>query len=169
MRRLLTVLITLLGFTLLAAPPVSAAASVQTENRASGSAAVAEILTQENTRLSTEAVRENIALGYDVASDDAVAARATTRFGPRSVGAAENVRGIVNGNLNKVGSSRLKDLGIDAEAVKRDLVGSAGGRFNLSVDGAGNVFLTPVKRGAGEPVPSFSTLDELSQMFPMGR
>ena len=76
MRRLLTVLITLLGFTLLAAPPVSAAASVQTENRASGSAAVAEILTQENTRLSTEAVRENIALGYDVASDDAVAARA---------------------------------------------------------------------------------------------
>lgn len=48
------------------------------EYRASGSAAVPDNLIEIEPRLSEEAVRENAGLGYDIASDDAVAARATT-------------------------------------------------------------------------------------------
>ena len=74
MRRLLPVLIALLGFTLLAAYPASAA-SLHAEKVASWSATNPNNVVSTEARLSDEAVRENIALGYDVASDDAVAAR----------------------------------------------------------------------------------------------
>jgi hypothetical protein len=89
------------------------------------------------------------------------------RFGPRSVGSAENTRAVVSGNLNKLKDSRLKMLGIDAEAVKKDILGRAGGKFNLSVDDTGSVFLTPVRPGAAPPVPTLSTLDQLAAEFPL--
>ncbi|MCU0972474.1 MAG: hypothetical protein MUF80_00715 [Burkholderiales bacterium] len=75
MRRLAAILALVLGLTLLAAPPVSAAVAAHAENRASGSAAGLTTLIEIDTRLSEEAVRENAGLAYDLASDDAVAAR----------------------------------------------------------------------------------------------
>jgi hypothetical protein len=74
MRRILTALALLLGLTLLAAHPASVVAAASTENRASGSAAVAEQRVGNDMRLSEEAVRENPSLRYDLASDSPVAA-----------------------------------------------------------------------------------------------
>jgi hypothetical protein len=75
MRRLAAILALVLGLTLLAAPPASATVTVPAENRASGSAAGLTTLIGIEAPLSEEAVRENAGLGYDIASDDAVAAR----------------------------------------------------------------------------------------------
>jgi hypothetical protein len=74
MLRLLRPLTTLLGLVLLTANAASALALASAENRASGSAAVAEHLVGQNTRLSEEATRENLTLRYDLASDSPVAA-----------------------------------------------------------------------------------------------
>lgn len=76
MRRLAAILALVLGLTLLAAPPASVAVAAHAENRASGSAAGLTTLIGIEARLSEEAVRENVGLAYDLASDDAVAARA---------------------------------------------------------------------------------------------
>jgi len=73
MRHLAIILSLVLGFTLLAAHPASAAVAASLENRASGSAAVADTRVSQNTRLSEEAVRENLTLRYDLASDSPVA------------------------------------------------------------------------------------------------
>jgi hypothetical protein len=74
MLRLLRTLIGLLGLALLTTQGASAAASASAENRASGSAAVAEQRVGNDTRLSEEAVRKNLGLRYDFASDSPVAA-----------------------------------------------------------------------------------------------
>jgi hypothetical protein len=58
--RLLRSLTTLLGFALLTANAASVLALASAENRASGSEAVADNLVGKNTRLSKDAVRENI-------------------------------------------------------------------------------------------------------------
>jgi guanyl-specific ribonuclease Sa len=79
MRRLASILALVLGLTLLAAPPASVAVAAHAENRASGSAAGLTTLIGIEPRLSEEAVRENAGLAYDLASDDAVAARAGAR------------------------------------------------------------------------------------------
>jgi len=79
MRRLIVILSLVLGFTLLAAHPASAAVAASLENRASGSAAVADTRVSQNTRLSEEAVRENLTLRYDLASDSPVAAECVYR------------------------------------------------------------------------------------------
>jgi len=50
------------------------------ENRASGSASDLTTRIQSEARLSEDAVRENAALGYDLASDDAGAARGADEF-----------------------------------------------------------------------------------------
>jgi hypothetical protein len=81
MRCLLAVLTLVLGILPLAAQPASAAVAVHLENRASGSAAVADTLGSQNTRLSDEAVRENITLRYDLASDSPVAAEGAVAEG----------------------------------------------------------------------------------------
>jgi len=86
MRRLLAVLTLVLGILPLAAQPASAAVAVHLENRASGSAAVADTLVGKNTRLSEDAVRENLTLRYDLASDSPVAAE-----GIAGAGSAANV------------------------------------------------------------------------------
>ena len=77
-RRALALLTLILGFSLLAAAPASAVATVQVENRASGSATDLTTLVSDEARLSEEAVRENVSSGYDLVSDDAVAARGAT-------------------------------------------------------------------------------------------
>ena len=87
---------------------------------------------------------------------------------PRSVGAAENTRGIIAGNIKKIEDGRLKKLGIDAEAAKKDLMGRFDGKkFNISVDDTGSVFLTPVRKGASKPIPTYSTLDDLIEDYPL--
>jgi hypothetical protein len=100
MLRLLRPLTTLLGLVLLTANAASALALASAENRASGSAAVAEHLVGQNTRLSEEATRENLTLRYDLASDspcsrrgrcgnrDAVCVGSTERIG-RGAGGSE--------------------------------------------------------------------------------
>ena len=104
MRRILTALALLLGLTLLAAPPASVTAAASTENRASGSAAVAEHLVGKNTRLSHEVVRENLALRYDFASDSPVAAEGGMA-GIRALGlAGEDAVGIA-GNTQRIASA----------------------------------------------------------------
>ena len=81
MRRLAAILALVLGLTLLAAPPASAAVAAHAENRASGSATAPNNLIGIEARLSEEAVRENAGLDYDIASDDAVAAKWTLGSG----------------------------------------------------------------------------------------
>lgn len=89
MRRVLAALILALGALPLAAPPASAAVAASAENRTSGSAAAPNDFVGIETRLSAEAVRENILPAHDVASDDAVAARAGARYSDDLVKAAQ--------------------------------------------------------------------------------
>ena len=79
MRRLWPVLTALLGLTLLAAPPVSAAVAASIENRVSGSPSGSNNLVGIEPRLSEEAVGKKVTLAYELASDAAVAARGTAR------------------------------------------------------------------------------------------
>jgi filamentous hemagglutinin len=72
MLKLLRLLIALLSLGLLTVNGASASAAVSTEKPASGSAAAFANLISENTRLSEEAVRENPAPRYDLASDSPV-------------------------------------------------------------------------------------------------
>jgi hypothetical protein len=65
------------GLVVLSTEPALATTTPVGENRASGSAAGLTTLIGIEARLSEDAVRENIALGYEIASDDAVAARGT--------------------------------------------------------------------------------------------
>ncbi len=67
----------LAGLALFVASPASAAVVAPGENRASGSTTGLTALIEIEALLSEEAVRENIPSFYDVASDNAVAARAT--------------------------------------------------------------------------------------------
>ena len=61
-----------------------------------------------------------------------------------------------------VSNKRLKKLGVDAEAFKKDIMGrKSGGRLNIAKDQDGNIFFVPVEKGAREPVPTGITLDEL--------
>jgi hypothetical protein len=57
----------------------------------------------------------------------------------------------------------------DAEDLKKSIVGDQGSRFNISVGDYGDVFLTPVRRGAGPPVETGFMLDELPDLFPFRR
>ncbi len=72
------------------------------------------------------------------------------------------------GNVRKLKDARLKSLGIDAEDLKKSIVGNGGSRFNVSVGDSGEVFLIPVKKGAGPPIPTGFKLDELPNLFPRG-
>jgi hypothetical protein len=75
MRRAVVFVTLVLGLTLLASPPASAAVAAEIENRTSGSPSGSNNLVGIEPRLSEEAVREKVALAYELASDDAVAAR----------------------------------------------------------------------------------------------
>ncbi len=69
------------------------------------------------------------------------------------------------GDLSKVKDGKLKADGIDAHAVKKEAVGSTeGGKFNISVDKkTGDAYLTPVKKGASDPVPLNVKYDDLKK------
>ena len=40
-------------------------------------------------------------------------------------------------------------------------------KFNISVDDTGSVFLTPIRKGASKPIPTYSTLDDLIEDYPL--
>ena len=42
-----------------------------------------------------------------------------------------------------------------------------GKKFNISVDDTGSVFLTPVRKGASKPIPTYSTLEDLIEDYPL--
>jgi len=70
--------------------------------------------------------------------------------------------------LKVLNKKQLKKMGIDAEAFKADEVGSKqGAKFNMAADGDGNVSLVPVKKGAGDPVPTNIKLDEVAEHYPL--
>jgi len=109
MLKLLRPLIALLGLGLLTAHDASAFAGVGAEKPASGSAAVAGTRLRANTRPSEEAVRENPASSYDLASDSPVAAEGTTTL------------------FRAVSSSELAD--IEATGAYRSLAGQTEGKY----------------------------------------
>jgi hypothetical protein len=72
------------------------------------------------------------------------------------------------GDLKVQKNNRLKNLGIDAEAAKEDIVGRGnGGKFNIAVGPDGKVYLTPVRKGSGPPVETDFTLDDLADIYPL--
>jgi hypothetical protein len=83
---LVVALIAFIGFLPIAATAAAVHVGTQAENRTSGSASTPDNLIEIQTRLSEVAVRENAALRYDLASDDAVAARGISSIVGRSFG-----------------------------------------------------------------------------------
>jgi hypothetical protein len=69
------------GLVVLSAEPALATTTPVGEYRASGSAAGLTALVGIETRLSDDAVRENVGLAYDIAPDHAVAARGASGVG----------------------------------------------------------------------------------------
>lgn len=80
MGRSLTILRAVLVGLLFVAMQTFAVTAAPAENRASGSAATPDNLIGIEPRPSAEAVRENVTIGYEIASDDAVAARAGSKI-----------------------------------------------------------------------------------------
>jgi hypothetical protein len=104
MRRTLALLTLILGFTLLAAAPASVVASVSAENRTSGSVTSVENRIGDEARLSEEAVRENVGLGYDFVSGSPVAARGGLQAAGQLGRAGEAAAGIVK-NTERIASA----------------------------------------------------------------
>jgi restriction endonuclease fold toxin 7 of polymorphic toxin system len=104
MRRALAFITIVLGLTLLAAQPASAAFAAHVENRVSGSASVPNNLIGIEPRLSEEAVREKVALVYELASDDAVATREGLQTARQLGRAGEAAAGIVK-NTERIASA----------------------------------------------------------------
>ncbi len=72
------------------------------------------------------------------------------------------------GDLKVQKNNRLKNKGIDAEAAKEDIVGRGnGGKFNIAVGPDGKVYLVPVRKGAGPPVATDFTLEDLAEIYPL--
>jgi RHS repeat-associated protein len=72
------------------------------------------------------------------------------------------------GDLKAVKEKKLEKDGIDAHAVKKDVVGSRGGQYNISVDSStSEVYLTPVRRGAAEPVNTGLKYVDLAKTYPL--
>jgi hypothetical protein len=75
------------------------------------------------------------------------------------------------GNLRALKTSRLRNLGIDAEKFKDDIVPGAGSKFNIATNEKGQVFLTPVQTGknAPDPLETGYTIDQLPEIYPLGK
>jgi hypothetical protein len=107
---------------LLTAFSSAAQASAQIENRTSGLRSGSNNLVGIEPRLSEEAVREKVALAYELASDDAVAARggaATVRAGQAGEAAVASATGLAKNTQAFAvnGVQRIPDF-----VVARDLV-----------------------------------------------
>jgi hypothetical protein len=143
MLRLLRPLIVLLGLGLLMANAASALAAASAEKPASGSATVTEHLIDNNTRLSEEAVRENPAPRYDLASDSPVAARGITGTGRTVIGKLGDLKSLAQGEQTLL--DRLPDLGspqtnqYQNSSVLRQELSLGNPIRDASVDGAGNL------------------------------
>jgi hypothetical protein len=124
MRRLWPVLLALL-----AAPPVSPAVAASVENRTSGLPAGSNNTTGIEPRLSENAVRENYRLAYEVASDDAVAARGILATPKVS---SPKLQNIINDLYKGTTNPGRVGTGTTADAVRHELAtGKAvGGRFH---------------------------------------
>ena len=71
------------------------------------------------------------------------------------------------GNYKKVKDSHLKRMKIDAHSLKEDFVGRSNiSKFNISVDEANNIVLTPVKKG-GIPIRTGITPDDATSIYPV--
>ena len=146
-------LILLLGLTFLAAQPASAAARLQTEKVASGSAAVLENLIGENSPLSAERTGENLVLGYDFASGSPVAAKAgatifkSAHYATRLEKAGVNVARAESAVAKEVGAMRgSMDVGADVAGRMRIDNVLVEYRARLLPDGSVNVgTIFPVK------------------------
>jgi hypothetical protein len=68
------------------------------------------------------------------------------------------------GDLKNLSKGERKK--IDAEAFKKDLVGRAGGKFNIAKDSQGNLHLVPVRKGSGSAQPTGITWDQALEWFP---
>ena len=71
------------------------------------------------------------------------------------------------GDLETLSKGELRRRGVDAEAFKDDELGKIGGRYNIATDKKGNVYLTPVKKGAGDPIDTRYNIKELKKLFPL--
>jgi filamentous hemagglutinin len=148
MLRLLRPLTTLLGLVLLTANAASTLTLASAENRASGSAAVAEHLVGNNTRLSEDVARENLDLRYDLASDSPVAAKAAatvpgrvlSRINISNAGWAHVLEShfLGSGSRFSIGEGELRSLlgsrQVVGSPVVRTLESADGTRFLRQVD-----------------------------------
>lgn len=119
----------LLGLTLLAAEPTSAAWPAG-QKVASGSATVANILASENLLLSAERAGEKSFLSYEIASGSPVAARGTTTL-YRAVSTAEHADIAANGAL-RAGQNSFSTGKWFWESGEHAM------QFGTKMDGAGN-------------------------------
>jgi hypothetical protein len=110
-----------------------------------------------------------------VGGQAATAGKLTLKYGDEVAAAAGRCAAPVRtgveslANLRKLRDSRLKGLGVNAEELKKSIVGNSGRTFNVAVGDNGAIFLIPVKKGAGPPIPTRYNLDELPNLFPRGR
>jgi RHS repeat-associated protein len=110
-----------------------------------------------------------------VGGQAATAGKLTLKYGDEVAAAAGRCAAPVRtgleslANLRKLKDSRLKELGVNAEELKKSIVGNSGGTFNVAVGDNGKIFLIPVKKGAGPPIPTEYNLDKLPNFFPRGR
>jgi hypothetical protein len=153
----------------------------QIENRASGSAAGLTTFIEIETRLSESAVRENIALDYDSASDDAVAARAlpdaalvvrgggaanqtaariNAAIGPSRTPGVEGFSAQCNGGtcLGELGQFlRNRELGVttvgDIRRIGGDVVPTPGFGHHVTVTGVTGEAVSPLFRIGPNPNP----------------
>ena len=73
------------------------------------------------------------------------------------------------GNVKVLKKGRLKSHGIDAEALKADIVGSKqASKFNVAIGPNGDVILVPVMKGSLPPVKTPYIFDDLLDLFPLG-
>jgi RHS repeat-associated protein len=73
-----------------------------------------------------------------------------------------------HGDLKTCKDSQLKEDGIDAHDLKGDYVGKENvPKYNIAKDSDGNVYLVPVKKGEGDPVPVPVKYPDLSDTYPI--
>ena len=122
----------------------------------------------------------NTAIGIEVTNliGDAIAGAHENQPGnPERKSCPLNTGGLTNpntpdpddpgGNLKKVSNAKLRQDRIDAELFKDDIVQGRGARFNISVDSAGNVYLTPVRPGEAPNMNTQYTYDQLKLSYPL--
>jgi len=73
------------------------------------------------------------------------------------------------GDLRKLKDGRLEKMGVDAHALKQDVVGKSNiSKYNVSQGPGGKVYLTPVQKGSTPFVETPYTFDQLPDIFPTG-